>query len=150
MSINRVNQAQSMFDQGYSCSQAVFCAFAEASQISHEAALKLSDAMGGGMGGMAETCGAVSGAFLALGLKYGRTNPDDQEAKQQTRALIQEFTQRFKEIHGTIICKELLDCDISTPQGKQKAEETGVTDLRCPGFVTDAATLLEQLLQSQS
>lgn len=148
MELKRVNRALDMFDDGYSCSQAVFCPYADPAQISPQSALKLSDAMGGGMGGMAETCGAVTGAYLALGLKYGRTNPQDDAAKLKTRTLIQEFTRKFKDLHGTLICKELLDCDISTPEGKQKAEETGITNFRCPTFVENAAKLLEQLLKN--
>ena len=146
MSSNKLNHALEMFDEGFSCSQSIFCSYADSSQISRESALRLSDAMSGGMGGMAETCGAITGAFLAIGLKYGRIDAEDDESKINTRSRIKEFNRRFKELNGSTVCKDLLECDISTPEGKQRAVETGVVDLRCPGFVKDAALILEQVL----
>jgi C_GCAxxG_C_C family probable redox protein len=143
---NKVNLAEAMFDEGFCCAQSIFCSYAESAGVSREAALKTADAFGAGMGGMAETCGAVTGAFMAIGLKYGRTQADDQQAKEKTRALIKEFTRRFKEKYGATTCKTLLDCDISTPEGMQYAEQSGITDDRCPGFITHAAHILEQLL----
>ena len=141
-----IEQAVSSFQGGFSCSQAVFAAYAVEMGVDRETALKVSQAFGGGMGNMGETCGAVTGAFMVIGLKYGRTCVDDVEAKRKTYELVREFVGKFKQRNGTILCRELLGCDIGTPRGKRYAEEKGLTTTICPNFVKDAAEILEEIL----
>jgi C_GCAxxG_C_C family probable redox protein len=95
---------------------------------------------------MNETCGAVTGAFMALGLKYGRFIADDLEAKAKTNGLVQEFAKEFKELNGSIRCTELLKCNLSTPEGVQSANEQNVFKTICPKLVKDAARIVERLL----
>ena len=56
-----------LFMKGIDCSQVVVGAFAEELGITTEEAYKMSAAFGGGMG-LGETCGAVVGAMIVLGL----------------------------------------------------------------------------------
>jgi C_GCAxxG_C_C family probable redox protein len=140
------NLACARFEEGFSCSQAVFSAYAEHLGLDRETALKISGGFGGGMGRMAQTCGAVTGAFMAIGLKYGAVETDDQEAKDKTYALIREFADRFKSRHGSITCQELLGCDISKPENMEMAREQGLFKATCPGLVRDAAEILEEIL----
>jgi len=145
MTKSKVEEAAAYFEQGFSCSQAVFATYAGSLGLKPEIALPIADAFGAGMGGMAETCGAVTGAFMVIGLKYGRVHPEDAEAKEKTRRLIKEFVRRFKNRHGSITCKTLLDVDISTDEGMKAAREKGLFDTHCPKFVRDAAEILEKL-----
>jgi len=115
-------------------------------RLSRQTALKVSQAFGGGMGQMGETCGAVTGAFMVIGLKYGRTRADDDEAKRKTYALVKEFSEKFKARNGTIICRELLGCDLSTSEGQRIAKSEGLFSTVCPRFVQDAAEILEEIL----
>ena len=140
------NPACARFEEGFSCSQAVFSAYAEHLGLDRETALKISGGFGGGMGRMAQTCGAVTGAFMAIGLKYGAVETDDQEAKDKTYALIREFSDRFKSRHGSITCQELLGCDISKPENMEMAREQGLFKATCPDLVRDAAEILEEIL----
>ena len=144
--VNRIEKAGSLFQEGFNCSQSVFCAYAVEMGVDRETALKVAQAFGGGMGLMGETCGAVTGAFMVIGLKYGRTSIDDDEAKRKTYALVKDFVEKFKARNGTIMCRELLGCDIGTPRGKKYAEEKALTTTICPGFVKDAAEILEVIL----
>jgi C_GCAxxG_C_C family probable redox protein len=146
MDRNRIDQAVACFGCGFSCSQAVFSAYAEELALDKETALKISGAFGGGMAGMADTCGAVTGALMVIGLKYGKTKVDDDEAKKRTYALAGEFVARFKARHSSIVCRELLGCDISTPEGKQSFEDNKLKDARCRKFVREAAEILEEIL----
>jgi C_GCAxxG_C_C family probable redox protein len=98
------------------------------------------------MAQMGETCGAVTGAFMVIGLKYGRTRADDDEAKVKTYSLVKEFTEKFKARNGTIICRELLGCDIGTPEGNRVAKDKELFSTVCPGFVRDAVDILEKIL----
>ncbi len=142
----KAEEAVAYFEKGFVCSQAVFATYAEPLGLKSEIALPIADAFGAGMGGMAETCGAVTGAFMVIGLKYGRVHAEDSEAKEKTRRLIKELVRRFKNRHGSITCKTLLDTDISTDEGMETANEKGLFETHCPKFVRDAAEILENLI----
>jgi C_GCAxxG_C_C family probable redox protein len=138
--------AAGLFRSGFSCSQSVFAAFRE--DLDLETALKISQAMGGGMAHLGFTCGAVTGAFLAIGLRYGRSRPEDQAAKQKTYAVMTEFARRFRALHGdNLSCPALIGCDLATPEGAREAKENNYSDTRCAVFVRDAADILETLLK---
>jgi len=144
--MNKAKESASIFNEGFSCSQAVFSTYAVDMGLNREIALKISQAFGGGMGQMGETCGAVTGAFMVVGLKYGRTRADDDEAKIKTYKLVKEFTEKFKARNGTIICRELLGCDIGTAEGEKIAKNEKLFSSVCPGFVRDAVEILEEIL----
>jgi C_GCAxxG_C_C family probable redox protein len=146
MKNDRVEEAVSIFEAGYVCSQAVLTPYAGLLDLARETGLKLAEAFGAGMGCMGKTCGAVTGAYMVIGLKYGRTQAEDSHAKEKTRTLVKEFTRRFEKKHGTITCNDLIKFDISSPEGKDAAEKSGVFDTFCPGLVRDACEILEQLL----
>jgi len=109
-------------------------------------ALKISTGFGDGMARKAKTCGAITGAFMVLGLKYGRTNEEDIDAKENTYSKIEDFTRKFIEINGSIKCKDLLNCDISTNEGREFAKEKGLFELVCPKFVRDSVKILDTML----
>ena len=140
------NLACARFEEGFSCSQAVFSAYAEQFGLDRETALKISGGFGGGMGRMAQTCGAVTGAFMVIGLKYGAIDAEDKETKEKAYALVREFSDRFKSRHGSISCQDLLGCDISKPEGEKVAREQKLFETICPKLVKDAAELLEEML----
>jgi len=138
--------AASRFSEGFNCAQAVFSAYAEQLGMERNAALKVSAGFGGGMGSLAGTCGVVSGAVMAIGLKYGATEGQDRETKLKTYALVREFAAEFKARRGAITCRELLGYDISTPEGKKAVEEQGLAGKICPGLVQDAAEIVAEIL----
>jgi len=99
--MDRIEKADALFKTGACCSQAVFGAFAEEFGMDAETAQKVSAGLGGGVGRMRETCGAVTGATLALGMKFG---PD----KTAVYPKVQEFCEEFRKECGSIVCRELL------------------------------------------
>ena len=141
-----VEEAVSCFNEGFMCSQAVLSAYSGQFGLDRETALKVSAAFGGGMGRMGEICGAVTGAFMVIGLKYGRTAVQDTQSHENTNRLVKEFVDRFKSLNGSIVCRELLGCDLSTPDGLKTFVEKKLRDIVCPKFVRDAAEIVEQLL----
>jgi C_GCAxxG_C_C family probable redox protein len=144
--MTKVERAVAMFKEGFSCSQAVFTAFSDDLGLDRTAALKIAQAFGGGMGHLGEACGAVTGAFLAIGLKHGRTRAEDLAARDKTYALVQAFAKRFKELHCSITCRCLLGCDIGTEEGMKTAQEKNLFQTLCVNYVKDAAEILENLL----
>jgi len=145
MSTN-VESAVSLFKQGFNCAQAVLAIYGKKFGLEHDTALKLASGFGGGMGAMGQTCGAVTGAFMIIGLKYGGTSSSDEEVKINTYKLIRKFAERFKSRNGTTICKELLGCDISTEEGLRTAKEKDLFSTICPKLVQDAAEILEEMV----
>lgn len=126
----------------FNCAQTVISLFAKDVGLDEKTALKIASGFGGGMA-RAETCGAVTGAYMVIGMKHGYSTPDRDE-KAKTKRLIQQFNEMFKEKHGTLICKELTGYDISTPEGASAAHEEGVFLSKCPGFIKTACDILEE------
>jgi C_GCAxxG_C_C family probable redox protein len=123
----------------------VFVPFAESYGLDRKMALKLSSGLGSGMS-CAETCGAVSGAVLVISLKHGHTEGHDVATRNACFAKVQEFLRIFKDRNkGQILCRNILDCDIFTPEGLRKAMDEELFTVVCTEMVVSAATILEEL-----
>ena len=140
-----VEIAATVFSQNFNCSQSVLSAFAEQFGLDRETALKLASPFGGGMARRGEVCGAVTGALLALGLARGADKP---AGKEEIYRLSQEFMRLFEEKHNSLLCRDLIDCDISTPAGNQAAAEKRVFKTICPVLVQDAVEIAQKLLET--
>jgi C_GCAxxG_C_C family probable redox protein len=140
---NPTQIARDRFAEGFNCSQAVFCAYAPKFGINEEAALKIASPFGGGVAHQGQVCGAVTGALMAIGLARGNATLDQ---KDETYRLAEEYLERFQERHGTILCRELIGVDISTPEGLQRAREQDVFKSICPRLVQDATELVEEFI----
>jgi C_GCAxxG_C_C family probable redox protein len=135
--------AVTVFSQNYNCSQSVFSAFAPQFGLDRETALKLASPFGGGVARRGEVCGAVIGALLALGLARGAQAP---AGKEEIYRLSQEFMRLFEQKHNSVLCRDLIDCDLSTPAGYQAATEKWVFKTICPVLVQDAVEIVQKLL----
>jgi C_GCAxxG_C_C family probable redox protein len=143
--VNRVEEAVECYRGGAACSQAVLATYAEDFGLSREQAMKVASGFAGGMR-LAETCGAVTGAFMVLGLKLAGPRCAQRDGRGEIYAAVRDFAVRFKERNGTVVCRELLGCDIGTPAGARRAKEEGLCSAICPKLVQDAAGILEQML----
>ena len=114
--------------------------------LDRDTALKVAAAFGGGLARLGETCGALTGGMMVLGLRFGKSRPDDDPARERTYALTREFVSRFRERHGAALCRELIGCDITTPEGYQSARDRQLFTALCPKYVRSAVELLEELL----
>jgi C_GCAxxG_C_C family probable redox protein len=138
---SKADLVEDQFSQ-FNCAQTVFSLFAPDLGIDEKTALKIASGFGGGMA-CAETCGAVTGAYMVIGMKHGHatSNPDD---KANTKMLVKQFNQKFTQQHGSLICKKLTGFDISTPEGSAAASIEGVFENKCPGFIKTACYILEE------
>lgn len=140
-----IERAVAYFNDGYSCSQAILATYGPPLGIDRETAFRIAAGFSGGMR-IGETCGAVTGAIMVLGLKHASPNPQAQPARENTYESVKELIKRFTARNGTVTCKELLDCDISTPEGIEAAENKDLFRSVCPRMVEDAARMLEEIL----
>ena len=137
--------AAELFRNGFLCSQAILATFCASYGLDRNSALKIASGLGSGMR-CAEICGAVSGAVLVIGLKYGYMDAKDRTAKKSCDAKVEEFVRVFTERNkGHIICRDILGCDITTSEGKQKARDEKLFTTVCVDMVVSAATILEEL-----
>ena len=142
--MSKANEAVECHNKGYNCSQSVFSTYSNQLGLEDkETALKVSCGLGGGMGRLGETCGAVTGAYLLIGLKYGKVAQDDNNAKEVTYATVQEFAKKFIERNGSTNCKELLGVDLLT--GDKSVISERVRQV-CPKMIKDAAEIIEEML----
>ena len=139
-----VEKAAGGFSQGLNCAQSIVSTYGPQFGLDRDLAIKLASGFGGGIGHQGESCGAVTGALMVIGLKHGGALDDD--SRDKTYGLVERFLEKFKARHGSIMCRELLGCDISTPQGLQAARDKGLFEKRCPDYVRASAEILEELL----
>ena len=148
--MDHAEKARTLFLEGYNCAQAVFCAFDDLTGLVRETSARLASSFGGGMGRMREVCGTVSGALLVLGLLCGYADPGDAKAKTEHYHLIQEFARRFREINGTIICRELLQGVKTKPGNDPEARTPEYYASRpCLRHCGEAAEIVDELLRER-
>ena len=139
-----IEEAVSGLEKELNCCQSVLSIYGPRFGLDRELAIKLASGFGGGIGHQGETCGAVTGAIMAIGLKYGGVL--DEDSTEKLYGLIAKYLEKFKARHGSTHCRELLDCDITTPQGLQVARDQGLFEKLCPNFVRTSAEILEEIL----
>jgi C_GCAxxG_C_C family probable redox protein len=132
-----VKTASELFTRGLYCSQAVLGAFSKKYDMEEKLALRISCGLNSGVR-CSEVCGAVSGAILVIGLKYG-------DVSSVCNVKTEEYIQAFKDLNGSIVCRDILGLDISTPDGKEKAVNENLFKTRCLDMVRDAVQLLVHL-----
>ena len=143
--MTNADKAAAIFKEGFSCSMAVLGAYCEQFGLDKNLAYKVSSGFGGGMH-LDQTCGAVTGAIMVIGLKYGKMKADDNKAKEKTYELVKRFANKFKARYGSIECKALLGCDITTSEGMQEARDKKLFSTICTEYVGTAAEILDELL----
>jgi C_GCAxxG_C_C family probable redox protein len=142
-----IEEAVELFEQGCACSQAVLVSVAERLELDRGQALSISACFAGGMRG-GEVCGAVTGAYMALGLAHCGSDCDRAEGRQVAYMQLASFNEAFLERHGSLLCRELIGSDLGTPEDSKLAHERRVFVNDCPELVRDAALILNGLLPS--
>jgi C_GCAxxG_C_C family probable redox protein len=141
----RARRALQELEAGFNCAQAVLLAFAEESGLSRLDALRVAGAFGGGMGRSGTgPCGALSGALMALGLRFAKTEAEDDAARDRCYAEGRAFLEAFQARCGGLSCRDLLGHDVSTSEGYQAARDTGAFQSRCPALLRAAVDLVEE------
>jgi C_GCAxxG_C_C family probable redox protein len=136
--------AEARFGEGYSCSQSVFSALAEPWNIDPTVSLRVAAGFGGGLARSAGTCGCVTGAIMALGLAQRGIGPaENRSEKEKTYEACRQFLRAFEARNGSIVCAELLGCNIGTPEGLAEAHQKGLFKSRCTKLVRDAVEIVQ-------
>jgi len=144
------DEAVSKFLDGFLCSQTILSTYGPEDGLDKDLALKIAAGFSGGMGRLGQTCGAVTGAILVIGLKKGAISSEDMTSREATYKAVKDLLNQFKKRNGSTICRELLNCDISKPEEYQQAKEQKLFQTLCPGYVKTAVEILEDVLYMKS
>lgn len=142
---SRSSEAVACFNNGFNCSQAVLSTYCGEFGMDKKTALQIACGLGAGMGRRQETCGAVTGAYMLIGLKYGMFTKEDGPAREKTYAMVREFTRLFEKRNKTTNCRELLGADLINGDKQTVTERVNAV---CPQMVQDTAEIIEELLFS--
>jgi len=145
MENNTEKKALETFRAGLNCSQAVFSAYSEELGFDEKLALSVACGFGGGMGRLQETCGAVTGAYMAIGVISCKKYTDNKDRKEASYAMIQEFSKRFKTINKTTDCIDLLGVDLKTVEGNRIAKEKNLFGTICEKCISDSVRIVNEL-----
>ncbi|MCP4760161.1 MAG: C_GCAxxG_C_C family protein [archaeon] len=143
--MNNSEKSAEYMSNGYNCSQSVFSTLGPLLGLDKDTCLKIGTGFGGGMASMQKTCGAVTGAFMAIGLKYGNIDAKDKESKGKTYELVKKFKDEFEKINGSISCRDLIGHDTTTEEGLKYAQANKLYS-NCPKFVMDSVNITEKIL----
>jgi C_GCAxxG_C_C family probable redox protein len=146
-SLNKQEIATKFFDSGYNCAQSVLMTFSDELNISKEIAINIASGFGGGMARMQNTCGAVTGGIMTIGMALSNEKEDIVTNKERVYHVISLFTSKFKEKYRSVKCRDLLNCDLNTDEGQQFYEEHELHQKVCMSCVCDATAYLEELLK---
>ncbi|MEG0108842.1 MAG: C-GCAxxG-C-C family protein [Lachnospiraceae bacterium] len=136
------------FEKGFDCCQIIFHEYAKQFHVEEELAYKISTGFGAGVF-QGETCGAVIGAYMALGLVYGQYKTGEEGQEQKVISIIKnaQFREKFIEKYPSTMCNQLLNADFSTIEGKKKIQEDNSMMTFCPKLMEDVFQILEEIIE---
>ena len=140
--MDHATYAAELFLKDYNCAQAIAVAFSDVTGLTPEFSAKMASSFGGGMGRMREVCGAVSGMLMVAGLLYGYDTPGDDKEKMAHYALVQELAGKFRDMNGSIVCREILKNPPSDPTPSPRTAEY-YAQRPCARMVYTAAQILD-------
>lgn len=121
-------------------------ALSEAQNITSEIIPCIATGFGAGISRHGEVCGALSGALMGLGLRFGRSQvsetPQDTSPYQFGRIIVNLFVSRF----GNIRCHDILNLDISSDEGVKKYRELNLWESKCRELIRITTELAYDLL----
>ncbi|AJA48590.1 C_gcaxxg_c_c family protein [Clostridium pasteurianum DSM 525 = ATCC 6013] len=141
---NKVEQAVWKFSRGVNCAQSVLLTYCNELNLDMNSILKLGNGLDEKLY-KSEVCGAVTGAIMVLGLKYGNNTNIDSASEEKVYEMINLFRERFQKMNCSTICKDLIGCNLRQKGMRDYAIQKGVFKDICPKLIKDAIDIIEEL-----
>jgi C_GCAxxG_C_C family probable redox protein len=141
-----VDLAESYAESGFLCSESVLLSLCDHLQISSDLVPRIATGFGAGIGGQGLVCGAISGAVIALGIKFGRDQPEKKGYKPYWFAA--EFLKRFRRDWRCWTCHELTGCNLTTDAGRKKYDDNKLWETRCRKLIATASGIAYDIIHS--
>jgi C_GCAxxG_C_C family probable redox protein len=143
---DHVKEAQDLFESGFNCTQSVLLSFCEEFGLSKETASKMACPFGGGIGGHGKICGAITGAMMVIGLKYGSANSTDLDSKKISSEKAHFLLENFEEKHGSCDCNDLIGCRLYRLNPEELKVKRHHIHSTCPKFLETVIVFIEEEL----
>lgn len=127
----------------YNCSQTVFAYFADDLGMDEKIAMKTATAFERGMFKSA-TCGSLTGAYMALGLKYGSTDLED---KLRLEEMVHNLDKEFEQRNKSNKCIELLGVNVNTEEGMKEALEKDLLSYVCGRCISSSIEITKKIME---
>jgi len=112
----------------YNCCESILLALKDHLGAGSEVIPKIGTGIGAGASLNGLLCGAISSVTMAIGIKYGRTSPE--ENPQPVWNIVDKYVAEFKDKFGYVNCRQLIGLDLKTKEGL-KEYYTNVHDYAC-------------------
>ncbi len=146
--MKRYEKALELFAQDFNCAQSIVYGFSDILDPDIGTLLKTASGFGAGMGRTQNTCGAVNGAVIVLGLLYGRGFNESKDKQEDVYSKVQLFIQRFYDQFSSISCFDLLEkCNLLTDEGQERFYSENLI-VKCNACVRKAVEILEEFIQT--
>jgi C_GCAxxG_C_C family probable redox protein len=144
--MTRVEEAEKLFRDNANCAQSVLVAFCPVTGLDESMASRITSGFGAGMARLQETCGAVTGSYMVLGLEMAKRANGREAVRDKTYGAMRKFEKLFRERHGTTNCGKLLGCDLNTHEGQAAYKDHGLKDAVCLDCIKYAVGIVETLI----
>jgi len=144
--MTKSKQAVEFFRSGMNCAQSVLLAFADELKLNRQTALRIAAGFGGGMGKLQGTCGAVTGAYMVLGLYRGNAAGDNRKLMEGSYDLVRQYSTQFSKEFGSTSCMDLVRVDMKTPEGNERFKSENIKEEICCRVVERSVEILESLI----
>ena len=94
--MSKPEKAVIAFKSGHNCAESVVSVYTGELKFDRDLSLQISSGFGAGMGRLQETCGAVTGAFMVIGLYNSNKYKNDAKGKEASIKMIQYFSKKLK------------------------------------------------------
>lgn len=139
-------EANELFRSGFNCSQAIVAVFSEEYGFPAETAIRMAYPFGRGMGGCGCTCGALTGAMMVIGMKYGTAGQNETDKMKLAREKTRRLIEIFESEHGTTLCNDLTGFDQRKLNGPELMAMLPHFHNTCRKFLETVVTFLEEEL----
>lgn len=146
MNKDHLGEAVELMKSGLNCTQSVLGVFCGEYGLPSETALRIACPFGGGIGGYGKTCGALTGAMMVIGLKYGSASAGDTNARHLTREKTRMLIDNFSKLHGSCECNDLVGFDRSKMTSTELKARLPHFQKVCPEFLATVVSFLEEEL----
>ena len=136
------------FRKGNNCAQSVLSVYADELQFDKDLSMEIASGFGAGMGRLQETCGAVTGAFMVIGLYNSNKYKNVAEGKEASIKMIQDFNEQFVKLHASNKCRDILKCDLKTIEGQKYYISNKLPEKVCEKCIASAVEIIEKMRTS--
>lgn len=131
--------------EGFNCCESILMGLLDHLGVQSELVPQIATGFGGGIGHTGRICGALTGATMVLGIRYGRKDPRDTETRDRCYQLVERFLQEAQDALGSLECLDLIGVPLSTEEGLRIYREKNLRET-CNRIIVTVENLAKKYL----